>query len=187
MKHTINFTPFPVIATHRFLLRQLSEQDAAAIYILRTDEEVNRYIDRQRATSVEDVRAFIHKINENILKNESILWAICTKEDPALIGTICLWNIQPSQSTAEIGYELLPQHHGKGIMQEVIPHVINYGFQEMQLEIIMAELSPDNVKSVKLLEKNGFIFQEDKLPAEENGMMISYKLTKQSMHHTLSP
>ena len=41
-------------------------------------------------------------------------------------------------------------------MQEVIPEVIRFAFENMKLHSVEAELSPRNVKSVKLLEKNGF-------------------------------
>src|SRR5438477_98251 len=42
------------------------------------------------------------------------------------------------------------------VMQEVIPRIIQFGFEEMKLRTIEAELSPRNLKSVRLLEKNNF-------------------------------
>lgn len=41
-------------------------------------------------------------------------------------------------------------------MQEVIPVVIKYGFEVMKLHSIDGEVDPRNVKSIKLMEKNGF-------------------------------
>jgi len=41
-------------------------------------------------------------------------------------------------------------------MQEVIPRIIQFGFEKMKLQTIEAELSPRNLKSVRLLEKNNF-------------------------------
>ncbi len=78
------------------------------------------------------------------------------KDESKLLGTICLWKISKDEAKAEIGYELLPENHGKGIMQEVIPRVLQFGFEEIKLEMIEAELSPRNLKSVRLLEKNNF-------------------------------
>ena len=46
-------------------------------------------------------------------------------------------------------------------MQEVIPEVIRFGFENMKLHSVEAELSPRNVKSVKLLEKNGFTIKTE--------------------------
>jgi RimJ/RimL family protein N-acetyltransferase len=81
---------------------------------------------------------------------------VTPKDETRFLGSICLWKISREEAKAEIGYELLPENHGKGIMQEVIPEVIRFAFENMKLHSIEAELSPRNVKSVKLLEKNGF-------------------------------
>jgi ribosomal-protein-alanine N-acetyltransferase len=81
---------------------------------------------------------------------------VTPKGGTQFLGSICLWKISREDAKAEIGYELLPENHGKGIMQEVIPRVIQFGFEEMTLQTIEAELTPRNLKSVRLLEKNNF-------------------------------
>lgn len=43
-------------------------------------------------------------------------------------------------------------------MQEVINQVIDYGFDTMKLKSIDADLDPNNIKSINLLEKNGFVY-----------------------------
>jgi ribosomal-protein-alanine N-acetyltransferase len=154
--HKLNFNPFPSLTTSHYILRPLHHTDAQAVYILRTDEDVNRYLDRQKARSIDDVFAFIQNINESIAKDESILWVICTPSDTALMGTICLWNIDVEKSKAEIGYELLPAFQGKGIFREVMPAVISFAFKNMGLQTIEACVSQSNSNSIKLLEINGF-------------------------------
>lgn len=152
----INFFPFPALRTERFTLRQLSHEDDDKIFQLRSNSDVNKYIDRPIAKSIEDARQFIHKINESIEKNEVIYWAICSKDNFELVGTICLWNISEDRTNAEIGFELLPQHQGKGIIHEVLPAIINYGFEAIKLKSIDGEADYNNLKSIKLMEKNGF-------------------------------
>jgi RimJ/RimL family protein N-acetyltransferase len=46
-------------------------------------------------------------------------------------------------------------------MQKVIPVILDYGFKRIGFKSIHAELSPRNIKSLKLLEKNGFRFKEE--------------------------
>jgi ribosomal-protein-alanine N-acetyltransferase len=150
------FTPFPFLATKNYCLRNLQLDDAHEIFALRSDDLINQYLDRPKANTLDDARLFIGKIIDGIGKNEAIFWVVTPKDSPKFLGTICLWNISREEAKAEIGYELLPENHGKGIMQEVIPGVIQYAFEVMRLHSIEAELSPRNVKSVKLLEKNGF-------------------------------
>lgn len=156
----ISFSSFPILVTERFALRQLTLEDDNEIFFLRSDNEVNKYLDRPTAKIIEDARQFINKINTSIAKNESIYWAVSLKDNPKLIGTVCLWNISDDGSNAEIGFELLPEFKGRGIMQEVIPVVINYAFGMMKLKSIDGQVDLDNVKSIKLMEKNGFTLRE---------------------------
>src|SRR5205823_8753450 len=118
--------------------------------------EINRYLDRPRANALDDAGNVIAKIKNGIAKNESIFWVVTPKDESKFLGSICLWKISREEAKAEIGFELLPENHGKGIMQEVIPRIIQFGFEEMKLQTIEAELSPRNLKSVRLLEKNNF-------------------------------
>jgi ribosomal-protein-alanine N-acetyltransferase len=153
----INFSPFPILQTERLILRRLSLDDAEEIFFLRSDETVNKYIDRPRATSIEDAYNFINKTNHSIENNELIDWAIAFKNNSRLIGSICLWNIFKEESKAEIGYELLPDFQGKGIAQEAIFTVLDYGFNIMLLNKIEAYTHKENSSSIKLLEKFGFV------------------------------
>jgi len=152
-----NFLPFPNLYTKKFQLRQLRNDDANEIFTIRSDEGIARFLDRSLAKSVDDACQFIQKINTSISKNELIYWGVTPKELDKLIGTICLWKISKQQSKAEIGFELLPAHQGRGVMQEVIPVVLEYGFDNLKLKTIEGETTPDNIKSIKLLEKFGFV------------------------------
>ena len=53
---TINFKPFLFLRTERFTLRQLTLKDDNEILILRSDKEVNRYLDRPVAKTIEDAK-----------------------------------------------------------------------------------------------------------------------------------
>ncbi|MHB1392864.1 MAG: GNAT family N-acetyltransferase [Clostridia bacterium] len=86
-----------------------------------------------------------------------MLWGITPKNENKLIGSICLWNISEELSKAEIGYELMTEYQGKGIMSEAIKAVIEYGFENMKLNLIEALPYSDNIRSIKLLERNSFI------------------------------
>ena len=154
---TVSFSPFPVLTTERLLLRQLSTTDTQEIFLLRSDDNVNEFLDRKKAVSLDDARDFIDRINNGVQKDESILWAIVPKNENKLVGTICIWNLAREEDKAEIGYELLPGSQGKGYMQEAIAHVIGFGLQTMKLKKIEACLRSDNVRSLKLLEANKFL------------------------------
>ena len=153
----LRFIPFPVIETDRLLFRQLEPADEKEVLALRSNENVNRFLTREHYRTLRESRAFINKINRGITNGEWIYWGLSLKNDAKLIGTICLWNFQLQHYRAEIGYELNPEFWGRGIMKEAIQRVIQYGFEELQLHSIEADIHPGNLRSIKLLEQNGFI------------------------------
>lgn len=153
----LNFTPFPVIETDRLVLRQVAKEDAKELFFLRSDKAVLTYLDKAPARSIEEVIKFIEGLHELEKDHKAINWAITLKQDIKLIGTICLWNIVHSHYRAEIGYALHPDHQGKGIMQEAVAAVLNYGFETMKLHSIEANVNPNNASSIKLLERNNFV------------------------------
>jgi ribosomal-protein-alanine N-acetyltransferase len=169
-----NFTPFPVLKTERLTLRQLVMGDANEIFALRSDDNVNKYLGRKPSKSIDDAKAFIQAINENIKRNDSVYWAITLSGTDKLIGTICLYEFLDGNVKAEIGYELLPGFQGKGIMQEAISKVIDFGMQHIGLHSIEAYTHSENHSSTRLLEKFNF---KNNGPAEENLMM--FKLTSE--------
>ena len=153
----INFTPFPNLETNRLILRRLSAEDVLEIFALRSDKDVMKYIPRPLAKSIEDAQAHISLIDEKIENNEGINWAITLKDNPKLIGIIGHYRIKPEHFRAEIGYMLLPEYQGKGIISEAIKEVVNYGFEVMKLHSIEAIIDPENHASEKVLQKNGFV------------------------------
>jgi ribosomal-protein-alanine N-acetyltransferase len=152
----VNFNPFPLITTERLVLRPIREKDAGELLFLRSDEDIMKYIQRPRTKTREDVLQLIARITELERNNEGINWAITLKEENILLGTICLFNIVKEHHRAELGYLLHPAYHGKGVMQEAVTPVLRYGFNDMQLHTIEANVDPGNIASIKLLEKNKF-------------------------------
>ena len=96
------FTPFPILTTERLTLRQLVINDKQEIFTLRSDNEINKYLDRKRAKTIDDARSFIDKISENINKNDSVYWAITLSDKNIVIGTICLISYSDENDKCEI-------------------------------------------------------------------------------------
>lgn len=153
----LNFNPFPILRTSRLLLRQITNEDAEAVFILRSDPLINKYIHRQAAKSIKEAYDFIEKITNNQLNNSAIQWGITRSGSNQLIGNICLWNIDAQNNTAELGYSLLTDHFKQGIMHEALQAVKDYGFNVMKVKRIDAFTNKENVASLSLLARNGFL------------------------------
>src|SRR5262249_49698779 len=115
---------FQSLSSKRLILRKPILDDAREIFNLRSNEQVNQYLDRQAPTSIEDAVTFIEKILAIINRNEGCYWAICLKENPKPVGTICCFDFSSDQTTAEIGYELHPFYNLRGIFRKPSPPVL---------------------------------------------------------------
>lgn len=171
----MNFSPFPELKSQRLFLRNIQESDWNRILFLRSDETVNKFIQRpehRKTKNKSDAINFITELNENIKTNKSIAWGITLKEEHQLIGTICLWNFSQNIKTAEVGYDLHPKFQRKGIMSEALNLIIDYGFNELNLDKIEAYTHYENDSSKRLLEKNGFHFMENKKDSDNDANII---------------
>jgi len=166
-------TPFPVLHTQRLTLRPLRGSDDQEVWALRSNEYVNRYLDRRPCTSLENARHFIHAITESVQREECLYWAITVREADHVIGTVCLYNWSADATKAELGYELLPDFQGKGYVHEALSTVLHFGFQQAGLHAIEAYTHPENYRSTSVLEK--LQFQKDRT-ADEN--ITLFRLTR---------
>lgn len=161
----LNFTPFPQIVTNRLCLRKISHEDVNEVFFFRSDEQVMKYIDRPKVKDKEEATAWIEMILEAEQKNESVNWVISLINSTKMIGNICFWRIIKEHYRAEIGYTLHPNYQRKGLMQEALVAVLNFGFTTMQLHSVEAKINPFNISSQNLLERNHFVreayFKED--------------------------
>lgn len=165
---------FPGIKTKHLILRRLLPEDRKAVFILRNDEQVNRFIRRNIMSSETEAAAFIEKIWSNGDRGPDVFWAICLNTRPDLIGTICLWNFSKDRKLAELGYEMFPAFQGRGLMSEAVKAVLDYGFKERKLTTIEAYTHKDNLRSRKMLAKCLFRYLPDKADADnENNEVYS--------------
>lgn len=154
----IQLTPFRELHTERFVLRQLQQANAPALLQQRSDPRIIRYLDREPDTSLEQTTALIERITQSAVDNAGVTWGIVrSAATQELLGTIGLWRIMADHHRAEIGYGLHPDYWQQGIMSEALAAVLNFGFQELKLHSVEANVNPHNTASKRLLEKHGFV------------------------------
>jgi ribosomal-protein-alanine N-acetyltransferase len=153
----MNSATFPILTTERLTLRQLSIDDQHSIFDLRSDPEINKYLDREPSKTIEDAVNFINKVNDNIQKNNSIYWVITLAKTKTFVGTICLFDFSNKKSSCEIGFELITKFQGQGIMKEATQAVIDYVFQTLKFKKILAFTHYNNQNSTNLLLKFNFV------------------------------
>jgi ribosomal-protein-alanine N-acetyltransferase len=96
------------------------------------------------------------------------------------LGALGLNNICQENKNAKLGYWLLPQHWGKGIMQEALRGLLSHAFHELKLHRISAEVEIENLKSQQLLQAFNFtlegISRECEIKEGEYISLMNYSL-----------
>lgn len=151
------------LETERLVLKSINENHAEDILKIRSNAEINKFLKRIPPQNNYDALSFILTIKQRVENKETIFWGISLKNQPELIGTICLWNFSEDRKTAEVGYELLPDYHWKGIMFEALKAVLNFGFDELYLNEILAFTNKFNENSKALLLKHQFTLEEGRV------------------------
>jgi len=100
----------------------------------------------------------LKRIKEGLSKaNEDyLIFDLIDKKNKEVIGSCGFHKWIKDHSRSEIGYEIHKRYQKQGYMSEAIKEVINYGFQKMNLNRIEALIDPENVSSIRIVEKNGF-------------------------------
>lgn len=156
----MEFKEFPIINTDRFLLRQMSLDDAPGVLEVLSDKDVTKDMGIRPLTSVEEAEGVISFVNRLFDLNQALRWGIIKKDTNTLIGTCGFngWEVQRG-SRGEVAYDLGKQYWRKGYMTEILTHVIGFGFHEMNLHRIEAFTNIDATPSKEILRKFGF-YQE---------------------------
>ncbi|MEO7393205.1 MAG: GNAT family protein [Ramlibacter sp.] len=144
------------LRTPRLLLRPLREADAPALFAIFSDARVSRYLSRPAWTELQLAHERITRDIEAMATGKYVRFGLEPLDGAPIIGECCLFNwVEPSRR-AEIGYALGTSAWGKGHMGEALAALVEFGFSEMALNRIEADIDPRNTASAKILDQLGF-------------------------------
>jgi [ribosomal protein S5]-alanine N-acetyltransferase len=173
---------FPELETSRLRLRELHLNDAPFILNLYSDENVCKYLyDDKLYTNIDEAKDFIEWNTYYENKNHN-RWGIIRKADGVIVGTVGFHSWDRYNHIAEIGYDLAEEFWRKGYMSEAVDKCLNHGFRSLGLNRIHAYIAPENLTSIRLLEKLGFkregIFRDKHYYMGEYHDLYCYSLLK---------
>jgi RimJ/RimL family protein N-acetyltransferase len=157
-----------ILATPRLLLRELSEADAAFMLELLNEEPFLLHVGDRNVRTLVDAAAYI--LNGPVASYEKFgfgLYAVELKESGAPIG-ICGLLKRDALDDVDIGFALLQKFWGRGYAYESGAAMMDYGWNKIGLNRIVAITAPENHASARLLEKIGLRFERMiQLPGHE--------------------
>ena len=153
----LDFKSIPTLETERLRLRPILDTDRAAVMAIRSDRRTMAHIPTPLATSLGDAEEHIAKIHADQRDGKMLAWAITLRPSTDLIGIICLLRMKKEHFRTELGYALVRPYWGQGIMSEAVDVVVRHAFDTLGFHSIEAGVGPENMGSIRVLERNGFI------------------------------
>ena len=138
--------------TDRLILRPFKKDDSAAMFKNWTyDERVAKYCRWYPHQSIEETEEFL-----KMCIGKEYCWAITLKDNDEPIGSIDLVGMN-SAGVNEIGYLLMYEYWGKGVMTEAVKAVIDELFRN-GFEKIGACHMTENPASGRVMQKCGMTY-----------------------------
>ena len=144
------------LRTQRLLLRPLGEADAPALFEAFSDPRVMRYWSTPPWSSIAAAHALVERDLKAMAAGEYIRLGIERREDGRLLGNCTLFKLDAQCRRAEIGYGLAHAAWGNGYMHEALLALLGFGFSEVNLNRVEADIDPRNNPSARSLERLGF-------------------------------
>lgn len=177
------------VETKRLILRQIKEDDDAAIYGYSKNPNVGPNAGWKPHENIEETR----EVMKAVFLDKENVFGIVLKESGSLIGSIGLVE-DPKRENDKVkmlGYAIGEEYWGNGYTTEAACAVIEYGFNILKLNLISAYCYPDNKRSKHVLEKLGFSYEGKLSQCEErfDGIVLDnecYALSAESsINHSI--
>lgn len=147
---------FPELSSARLLLRQPTRADADAVLRVFSDQEVVRYYNVDLMVSRDDAVSLIEGRRRRYETGYGIRWGIYLRDSGLYVGSCGFEVLHRPWRYGEIGYELGREHWGNGYMTEALRTIIRYGFTQLELHRVEAQVEPENTASKAVLLRIGF-------------------------------
>jgi RimJ/RimL family protein N-acetyltransferase len=151
-----------IIDTKRLLLRTFTVDDAPLIYELNLHPDVTRYT----GDPIRDLQHAQEVLYQVILPQYALYnhgrWAVHVKPGLEFIGWCGLKN-RPERNEIDLGYRFIKEAWGNGYATEAAYACLKYGFEKLHLLRIVGRAMPDNIASLRVLEKCNMQFIGDEV------------------------
>lgn len=138
-------------------LRALEPKDLEFIYTIENDENIWEMSNTQTPYSKFLIKQYLENAHQDIYEAKQLRLVICKKNDETAIGLIDLFEFDARNNRAGIGIIIKEDcDKNSGFGSESLQLLIAYSFKKLNLNQIFANISPENLASLKLFTKFGF-------------------------------
>ncbi len=164
------------LSTHLFELRPIVSADINDVYKGLSDPEVIRYYG-VNFTSLEETKSQMRWYTDLEDQKTGPWWSIRSIAEKKFTGAIGFNYFHSTHRCAELGFWLLPEFWGKGVLKEIIPIVFGFAVEKWNLHRMEATVESENTSCIRLLENTGFVFEGCRHECEyKNGKFIDLNI-----------
>jgi ribosomal-protein-alanine N-acetyltransferase len=152
-------TELPSLITKSLILRPLQETDAETLHCIYQTEGVLQYFPNPIAPPIEKVGRFIKNQLAHWEKHGYGNWGVVLEGEAEIIGWAGL-QFLPELNETEVGFLLDRPFWGRGYATEAAKASLQFGFNPIQLDHIIALVHPENMASQRVITKCGMGYMD---------------------------
>lgn len=161
------------LQTTRFILREFQPEDAEYLFQMNEDWDCIKYTGDVAFENVEEAENFI-KNYDHYQKYGFGRWTVLDKVSGEFLGW-CGLKYDEELHEYDLGFRFLKKHWGKGFATEASVFCLKLGFEKFKIPEIVGRVMPENLVSIKVLEKLGMIYKETRTKNEVEWLILSIK------------
>lgn len=161
--------------TERLILRKFNETDVDAVYAMRSDADLMRFI-REPQTNRAEAESWVDLVSSRWETGKIGFCAVVEKKSGKFVGWCGLWRLKETNEV-EVGYALVKEVRGRGYASEAAEAFLKYGFEELNLKEIVAVARAENRASRRVMERLGMSY--DYTGKFYDRDLVHYSITKE--------
>lgn len=158
--------PWEILRTKNVIVREITVSDVDRLYEIYSDADVTRYIENLYENREEEIQFTKDYILNQYRFYEYGMWIVERADTNEVIGRAGIFD-RADQEYKEIGFVFAKEYWGRGYAKETLKAIINYANEELEVDTLIAHVMRDNLRSKRLLESLGFVYDRDTV-VEEN-------------------
>lgn len=144
------------IQAQHIYFRALETSDLDLLYSCENDSSVWKVSNTQTPFSKYVLSQYLESAHQDIYTTKQLRLLICLKETNEAIGTIDLFEFDPTHARVGVGILIFEKFRKNGFAYEAIELLKKYAFETLLMNLLYCNISISNKESIALFEKCGF-------------------------------
>jgi RimJ/RimL family protein N-acetyltransferase len=149
---------FRQLRTGRLVIRRFGAKDIEVLAAYRADADVARYQswDAYGRAQAESLVADMSTIHPGV-PGQWFQFAVADRWTDELLGDTAMRVDPEDGSHAELGFTFAPAHGGQGYATEAVRATIDYAFERLGVDVVVAVTDARNAPAIALLDRIGMM------------------------------